>query len=72
MAALLDLLGVGTIERTGAAGNQAGVLGRADGGGNCPAVLNKLSLRGITEGVRWSWLKGKVLIETKKNTTSTS
>jgi len=36
MAALLDFLGVRTIERTGAASSQAVVLGRADGSGNRP------------------------------------
>ena len=36
------------------------------------AVLNKLGLMGIIEGVRWSWLKGKALRGTGKNMTSTS
>ena len=36
MAALLDFLGVRTIERTGAASSQAVVLGRADGSRNRP------------------------------------
>ena len=59
MAALLDFLGVRTIERTVATGDEEAVLGRVDGGGNRPRTghqptsrqQNKAKSHPETEGV---------------------